>query len=50
MCTMDYPKFIVPNQKEESISIKRLSTNYTCISFQICGIFLEFEGSTIKSK
>ena len=33
MCTMDYPKFIVSNQKEESISIQRV----------------KFEGSTVKS-
>ena len=28
MCTMDYPKFIASNQKEESISIQRVKCMY----------------------
>ena len=28
MCTMDFPKFIVANQEEESISIQRVKLPY----------------------
>ena len=28
ICTIDYPKFIVSNQKEESISIQRVKFNH----------------------
>ena len=31
MCTMDYPKFIVSNQKEESISIPWVTSRMLCI-------------------
>ena len=31
MCTMDYPKFIVSNQKEESISIQRVNYHKICM-------------------
>ena len=27
MCTMDYPKFTVSNQKEDSISVQRVKLN-----------------------
>ena len=38
ICTMDHPKFIVPNQKEESISIRRvniLTNQIMCVLFSL---------------
>ena len=33
-CSMDHPKFIVSNQKEESISIERVKGNMTILPFR----------------
>ena len=41
MCTMDYPKFIVSNQKEEFISIQRVKGD---IFKKLAMIFTELDG------
>ena len=36
MCTMDYPKFIVSKQKEELISIQRIT--FRLVPFQVLNV------------
>ena len=33
LCTIDYPKFIVPNQKEESISIQMVNNEFASLGW-----------------
>ena len=39
MCTMDYPKFIVSNQKEESISIQMVKKKFDTVLLSYMSVY-----------